>query len=186
MKCETQNMEDKELVERAKKDINAFDELYKKYFPLINRFIYHKVSEEEVRRDIVSNVFFKALKNIGKFKYLYKGAFSGWLYRIAINEVTDYYRKNGRSRKLVDEVKLNQDELFSEDIEINYEVLRIALKQLNEKDQNVIILRYFEKLSNLEVAEVLGKKEGAVKVQVHRAMQKLKTIIFELEGKNDG
>lgn len=179
-------MEDKELVLRAKKDINAFDELYKKYFPLINRFIYHKVSEEEVRRDIVSNVFLKALKNINRFKYLYKGAFSGWLYRIAINEVTDYYRKNGRRKKLVQEVKLNQISPLSEDIEINYDNLRLALKQLSEKEQNVIVLRYFEKLSNLEVAQILGKKEGAVKVQVHRAMQKLKTIITEMEGKNNG
>ena len=179
-------MEDKELVLRAKKDINAFDELYKKYFPLINRFIYHKVSEEEVRRDIVSNVFFKALKNIYKFKYLYKGAFSGWLYRIAINEVTDYYRKNGRTNKLVQEVKLNHISPLSEDIVINYDNLKIGLKKLNEKDQNVIILRYFEKLSNQEIGEILGKKEGAVKVQVHRAMQKLKNIIIELEGRNDG
>ncbi|MBI9031925.1 sigma-70 family RNA polymerase sigma factor [bacterium] len=186
MNSETQNMEDKELVLRAKKDINAFDELYKKYFPLINRFIYHKVSEEEVRRDIVSNVFFKALKNIYKFQYLTKGAFSGWLYRIAINEVTDYYRKNGRTKRLVEDVKLNQDSPLSEEIEINYENLRIAIKKLNEKEQNVIILRYFEKMSNLEIAEILGKKEGAVKVQVHRAMQKLKTIITELEGRNDG
>lgn len=179
-------MEDKELVLKAQKDINAFDELYKKYFPLMNRFIYHKVSEEEVRRDIVSNVFFKAMKNLYRFKYLYKGAFSGWLYRIAINEVTDYYRKNGRSRKLTDEVKLNQDSIFSEDIVINYDTLREGLKKLSEKDQNVIILRYFEKLSNKEVGEVLGKKEGAVKVQVHRAMQKLKTIMIELEGRDNG
>ncbi len=179
-------MEDKDLVLRAKTDINAFDELYKKYFPLINRFIYHKVSEEEVRRDIVSNVFFKALKNIYKFKYMYKGAFSGWLYRIAINEVTDYYRKNGRAKKLVQEVKLNQISPLSEDIEINYDNLRIAIKKLNDKEQNVIILRYFEKMSNQEIAEILGKKEGAVKVQVHRAMQKLKAIMIELEGKDDG
>lgn len=179
-------MEDKELVEKAKKDINAFDELYKKYFPLINRFIYHKVSEEEVRRDIVSNVFFKAVKNIYKFKYLYKGAFSGWLYRIAINEVTDYYRKNGRTNKLVQEVKLNQVSPLSEDIEIDYDNLRKGIKKLNEKEQNVIILRYFEKMSNLEIANILGKKEGAVKVQVHRAMQKLKTIMVELEGRNNG
>lgn len=178
-------MEDKKLVLEAKKDINAFEELYKKYFPLMNRFVYHKVSEEEVRRDIVSNVFLKAMKNLYRFKYLYKGAFSGWLYRIAINEVTDYYRKNGRSRKLIDEVKLNQDSIFSEDIVINYDTLRAGLDLLSESDQNVIILRYFEKLTNREVAEVLGKKEGAVKVQVHRAMQKLKTIMIELEGRRD-
>jgi RNA polymerase sigma-70 factor (ECF subfamily) len=179
-------MDDKELVLKAKKDINAFDELYKKYFPLINRFVYHKVSEEEVRRDIVANVFFKALKNIYKFKYMYKGAFSGWLYRIAINEVTDYYRKNGRSKKLVQDVKLNQISPLSEDIKIEYDNLRIAIKKLNDKEQNVIILRYFEKMSNQEIAQILGKKEGAVKVQVHRAMQKLKAIMIELEGRNDG
>lgn len=178
-------MEDKKLVLEAKKDINAFEELYKKYFPLMNRFVYHKVSEEEVRRDIVSNIFLKAMKNLYRFKYLYKGAFSGWLYRIAINEVTDYYRKNGRSRKLIDEVKLNRDSIFSEDIVINYDTLRVGLDLLNESDQNVIILRYFEKLTNREVAEVLGKKEGAVKVQVHRAMQKLKTIMIDLEGRRD-
>lgn len=179
-------MDDKELVLKAKKDINAFDELYKKYFPLINRFVYHKVSEEEVRRDIVANVFFKALKSIYKFKYMYKGAFSGWLYRIAINEVTDYYRKNGRSKKLLQEVKLNQISPLSEDIKIEYDNLRIAIKKLNDKEQNVIILRYFEKMSNQEIAQILGKKEGAVKVQVHRAMQKLKAIMIELEGRNDG
>ncbi|OQY39743.1 MAG: hypothetical protein B6226_01300 [Candidatus Cloacimonetes bacterium 4572_65] len=178
-------MEDKELVLRAKRDINAFDEIYNKYFPRINRFIYHKVSDDDSRRDIVSNVFFKALKNLYKFKYLYKGAFSGWLYRIALNEVTDFYRKSGRVQKLNVDIKHNYTAPVTEDIQVDYSFLREALAKLSDKDQNIIILRYFEKMSNLEVAEILGKKEGAVKVQVHRAMQKLKKLVEVSEGRKN-
>ncbi len=179
-------MEDRELVNKAKKDINAFEELYNKYFPMINRFVYHKVSDEETRRDIVSNTFMKAMKNLYKFKYLYKGAFSGWIYRIAMNEVTDFYRKSGRSRKLDREVKHNIADPLGEDIHIDYSNLKVGISRLSEKDQNIIILKYFEKKSNKELAEIFNKKEGAVKVQLHRAMKKLKKIMINLEGSNDG
>lgn len=177
-------IDEKEIVLKAKKDPEAFTLLYDKYFPMINRFVYHKVCgehEEEARRDIVSNVFFKAMKNLFKFKYLHKGSFSGWLYRIAINEINNYFRFKKKQQTLHENVIINNVPETSDSEkkiqEITYDKLRNAIQKLTDKEQNIIILRYFEKKSNSEIAVILKKSEGAVKVQVHRAMKKLKHIM---------
>src|SRR5437762_12660231 len=85
------DFEERELVERAKEDPDAFGALYDRYFPQIYRFTYSRVRDQSLAEDVTSEVFFKALKNMKR--YTYTGhPFSSWLYQIAVNAVADHYR----------------------------------------------------------------------------------------------
>lgn len=162
---------------RAKTDLKEFDYLYRKYFPKINNFVFHRVNNESDRHEIVSNVFFKAMKKISLFHYLdsRKCSFSSWLYRIAVNEINQFYRNVKRSQKIIDTYAFNQVE--GSEMGISYELVRKRLQSFGAEEQNMIALKYFEKLSYKEMGEIYKKSEGAIKVKVHRLISKLREDI---------
>ncbi|MCF7793322.1 MAG: sigma-70 family RNA polymerase sigma factor [Candidatus Cloacimonetes bacterium] len=162
---------------RARQDLKEFDYLYRKYFPKINNFVFHRVNSESDRHEIVSNVFFKAMKKISLFQYLdsRKCSFSSWLYRIAVNEINQFYRNKKRSKKIIDTYIFNQ--VDGTEMGINYELVRDKLQKFDMEDQNMIALKYFEKLSYKEIGEIYKKSEGAMKVKVHRLINKLRDEI---------
>jgi RNA polymerase sigma-70 factor (ECF subfamily) len=177
---------EREIVIKAKKDIREFDRLYTKYYPRINSFVYHRVPNEAERNDIVSNIFNKAMRKLGTFRFLdsRKSSFSSWLYRIAISEINQYFRNRQRQDRIVGMVRHNETpntEDFS--YEFSYKQVKKAMQNLSENDQNIIALRFFEKLKHQEIAEILNKKEGTVKVRLHRALNRLRQ---NLEGGNFG
>src|SRR6516225_7441542 len=79
------------LVERAKRDPDAFGELYDRYLPHIYRLVYSRVHNQAVAEDVTSEVFMKALKSIGRYQDVGK-PFSAWLYQIAVWSVADRFR----------------------------------------------------------------------------------------------
>lgn len=171
-------MEERELVKRAKKDIQAFDELYRIYYPKINNFVFHRTFNEDVRNEIVSNVFFKAMKNIYRFRFLdsTRCSFSSWLYRIAISEINQYYRDRKRELKLVYK-KIEEVPEEPTVYPYKFEYVKKCLTRLSPFEQNLITLKYFEKKPYKELTEIFGKKESALKVKIHRSMKKLKQIL---------
>lgn len=168
---------ERESVIRAKTDLKEFDYLYRKYFPKINNFVYHRVENESERQEIVSNVFFKALKKISLFRFLDspKSSFSAWLYRIAVNEINQFYRNLKRSEKIVEMHRFNQVE--GTETGISYELVQAKMKMLKQEDQNLIALKYFEKLSYRELGEIYKKSEGAMKVKMHRLLNILRASL---------
>lgn len=179
-------MNERERVIRAKKDIREFDYLYDKYYPRINSFVYHRVPNESQRNEIVSNIFFKAMKKLGKFRFLDSrtSSFSSWLFRIAISEINQYFRYRQRDMKIIGKVQHNttpNEEEFKWDF--TYNDIKEVMNTLSDKDQNIITLRFFEKLKHQEIAEILNQKEGTVKVRLHRALAKLRT---NLQGGKNG
>jgi len=84
--------EEKELVERAKKDPEAFGKLYDIHYSKIFGYILKRVADVDIAQDIVSETFLKALKNIWKFRWQ-NVSFSAWLYRISSNEISNFFRK---------------------------------------------------------------------------------------------
>jgi RNA polymerase sigma-70 factor (ECF subfamily) len=168
---------ERERVIRAKKDIREFDYLYEKYYPRINSFVYQRVPDESQRNEIVSNIFYKAMRKLGTFRFLdsRKSSFSSWLYRIAISEINQYFRNRQRDGKIVGKIK-HQDTPNAEDFsyDFTYEQVKEAMQKLSDKDQTIIVLRFFEKLKHQEIAEILQKKEGTVKVRLHRALNRLR------------
>ena len=171
-------MEERELIKRAKSDIQAFDKLYRLYYPKINNFVYYRTFNEDIRNEVVSNIFYKAMKNLTRFRFLdsHRSSFSGWLYRIAISEINQYYRDRKRDLKIA---YGKHNEVPAEKLEYPYEFKNVkkCMAQMDDYEQNLIALKYFEKKPYKELTEIFGKKESALKVKVHRTLKKLKKLL---------
>ena len=183
--------EEKELVKKAQKDPEVFAKFYDQYYSQIFGYVLKRVTNLEVAQDITSETFFKALKKLRQFRW--KGIpFSAWLYRIANNEIVNYFRKNKHYsvslEKLAEEKGFEPTALHNPETEFieaqeklkqHQDFLRIQEKisKLPIKYQEVIALRFFEEKKIKEIAETLGKREGTVKSLLHRGLEKLRELI---------
>ncbi len=177
--------DERALVERAKVDAEAFGQLYDLYYQKIFGYIMHRVANVEVAQDITSETFFKALKNLHAFHWR-NISFSSWIFRIATNEITNYYRKN-KNYITVDIEDLSQHQSNEEDVREelmraeeelarheDFLKMQALMSELPDKYQQVLTLRFFEEKQINEIAEILGKKEGTVKSLLHRGLEKLR------------
>ncbi len=170
--------EEESLIQKAGKgDGNAFGTLYDAYMPRIYRFVFLKTGRKQDAEDITHQVFLSAWQNIGKYES--KGfPFSSWLYRIASNAVIDHYRTKREHRN----IETVPEEIIAEtpdlegriDTAFELELVKTALSQLEEDQQNILLMKFVDELSNKEIAEALGKNEGTVRVIQHRALKQLK------------
>ena len=167
-----------QLIRQAQRgNAESFGELYDHYLPKIYRYIFAKVSHREYAEDIAHEVFLAAWKNLPGYRM--RGfPFSSWLYRIARNEVIEYYRLE-KHHVSVDELDPDvvhltpavHDEL---DRALAWNAVRNAMDHLTNQERDVLILRFVNDLTPKEVAAVLGKSEGAIRVMQHRALKELK------------
>lgn len=174
-------IEEKRIL-NAKNNIDDFNYLYDFYFPKINNFVYHRIADNHTREEIVSNVFYKTMSNLNRFKIFssWNTGFSTWIFRIALNEINQYYRSQKRENKLISNVKiLHQTPTEFEKIELDYELLKDKLQFLKEDEQNIITLRYFEKMRIKEIAKIFKKNENSMKVKIHRTIKKLRKLFEE-------
>jgi RNA polymerase sigma-70 factor, ECF subfamily len=174
--------EDENLVKTSQADPEAFRPLYEKYFKRIFLFVLHRVGDRQLAADLASQVFLKALVNIKKFQ-LRGLPFSAWLFRIALNECHDFFRKNNRYRIVTIENE-NVEELFEElttdtHLEDLHRQLPLILQKLSEEELQLIELRFFEQRPFKEVADILGITENNAKVKVYRALQKMKNLFLK-------
>lgn len=100
--------QEREIIERSRKDPRAFGELYEKYFDRIYNFVYRQTDDEELAGDLTSQTFINALNHLPSFQF--RGVpFSAWLYKIASNEVNKHYRKNkGKKVFSLEEVRVKE------------------------------------------------------------------------------
>ncbi len=169
---------DKDLILQAKKDIRYFDKLYEEHFPAIFRFVIVRVNNRDIAEEIVSNVFYKAMSKLHMFRWR-SIPFSAWLYRIAISEISNYFRKEKRQRKIEQQVFDESDIPQEEEEYFSYEFVHQYIKGLPQSDQDLIYFRFFEKKSFSEISEIVGKKENTLRVNLHRALRKLEKLIPE-------
>lgn len=173
------SISDEEAIEKAKKNPQAYEILYKKYFHQIFRFIHKRVQDKDDTADIVSCVFIKSFHTIGDFKY--KGIpYSSWLYRVAINECNQYFNKN-KTRHLVIDDQIGDS--ISLELEIDPEAENLAdrlpqvLTRLKPLELELIELRFYEGMSFREIGNVLNMSENHSKVKTFRVVKKLKTLL---------
>jgi RNA polymerase sigma factor (sigma-70 family) len=181
--------QEKQLIERAGNDTGAFGEFYDKYYNQIFGYILRRTANIGSAQDITSEVFYKAIRNIGKFQWR-EIPFSAWLFRIATHEIANYSRKNKHRHFSLEEMSdsINipddssvEDELIEAEAELirhaEYLVLHKNLSELSIKYQEVITLRFFENKQIKEIGEILGKQEGTVKSLLHRGLKQLKKLM---------
>lgn len=181
--------EEKELIEKAQNgDTDSFSKLYDEFYPRIFGYILRRVAILEVSQDITSETFLKCLENIKKFRWR-NVSFSRWLYRIASNEIANFYRKGKRklvsleeapeiadSSNLLEEICKTEEEIKKHK---DFLFFQEKLLKITPKYQEVISLRFFEKKKISEIAQILGKKEGTVKSLLARGVKKLKKYCKE-------
>ena len=182
---------EQQLVERAKTEKEAFGQLFDRYYSKIFGYVLKRTGDVAVAEDLVSETFFKAMKNIKKFQW--RGvSFSAWLYRIATNEVNMFYRRSKPFELSIeaeneahgfDVPDLNTPERDIVELQdtverhAQYKMVQGHLIKLSEKYQEVITLRYFENKKIHEVAEILGKSPGTIKSLLSRGVHKLKALM---------
>ena len=172
--------DEQSLVRRAQEhDQIALTQLYEENFDKIYRYVVLKIGDRAEAEDMTQQVFLNALKSISSYKY--KGMrFSSWLFRIAHNQVVDYYRKKKRSATvpLDENIASGYDNPGLEaEKKMEIEQMNQATRQLTQAQQEVISLRFAGELSVAEVAKVMKKSEGAVKALQHAAILSLRKIM---------
>lgn len=173
---------EKDAIARSKTDPNAFRPLYEAYFKRILLFVLHRVGDKQLAADITQQVFLNALSNIGKYQ-LRGLPFSSWLFRIASNQCTDFFRKNTKMRTVVLEessIKELYEDLTEEQSWSEWErKLPLVLEHLPPEDLQLIELRYFEQRPFKEVSEIMGLTETNTKVRAYRILEKMKKIFLQ-------
>lgn len=166
------------LIESAKLDPVNFAPLYDRYYRSIYLFVFKRFRDKELCADLTSQVFLKAMLNIGK--YADKGfPFSAWLFRIAFNEMNMHHRKNSKYREVEVREKdavefLNEMDIESKEKNIN--TVLFYLEKMEDDQQQLIQMRFFDKLSFKEIGDMLRITEDNAKVRLYRAIEKLKKL----------
>ncbi|PIY78795.1 MAG: hypothetical protein COY82_00585 [Parcubacteria group bacterium CG_4_10_14_0_8_um_filter_35_7] len=180
------HIRDKTLVLRAKSgDKEAFGQLYDLYISKIYRFIYFKVSSQEEAEDLTSETFLKAWQYINSGSSKKITNFSALLYKIARNSVIDFYRRRSQGEILGEEALFLNEESYEEDLNEKIQVrsemegVERNLKKLKDEYREVIILRFIEEFRIGEIAKILDKPQGAVRVLIHRALKSLREEMEE-------
>jgi len=165
------------LIEESKRNPQCFEPLYVKYYQQILKFSYRRMDSLDDAYEITASTFAKALSNIGKYKQ--QGLlFSSWLYRIAINEINQFYRDTNKRRTInIDDTnaKYIAEETGKEMQELK-QALKIVLQQLNSDEIQLLELRFFEERPFSEVGEILGITENNAKVKTYRVIDKLRIL----------
>lgn len=180
-------MEDKVLVERAKKgEKDAYGLLYKKYFHKVFRYCKFNTKSEEEAKDVCQDAFVKAYKKISDFKTNGVWSFQAFVFTIARNLIIDATRKK-KEANIDDYENLQSDEnLFDKnERHENIEKVKNVLSKLEEIERQIVLLRFFEEMPSSEVAKILGMNDGALRVRTHRVMQKMKDLYEVLYGKRN-
>jgi RNA polymerase sigma-70 factor (ECF subfamily) len=158
-----------------------FERLYARYLPRVLNYVRVRVGDEALAQDLTAATFERAFTKRGQLRD--PDAFAGWLFRIARNEVAQYYRRQGRrgaeldldgasgipsDGPLPEEEALRQQELA---------VLLAAVGRLSQREQELIRLKFVAGLTNRSIAKTMRLSESNVAVILYRAMRRLRATL---------
>lgn len=163
------------------KDPEAFAKVYDLYIDKIYRFVYFKVSDKELAQDFSSEVFLKTWEYINTGKEIQN--LNALLYATARNIVIDHYRRKSLQNISLDEAIGHDEEALTVDDahqlmnKIDVAQLEKFLLELKDEYREVLLLKYIEDFDTAQIAQIMGKKAGAVRVLLHRATKSLKELL---------
>jgi len=187
-KKKLETITDNELMQKIQAgDVEKLGLLFERYKRMLFGFFYRVIGNKEVSEDLVQNVFIRILRFKNQFRG--EGKFTTWMYRIARNEIADYFKKekkfgykediNNLSEKIDGDPLAGQRSLKEEQLQL----LNYALQKLSVENRELIIMNRYQGLKYKEIGEMLDVSEGAVKVRTFRAMNELKKNYSKLEAK---
>lgn len=163
-----------ELIAAAQSDPAAFGRLYDRYLQPVYRYLYSRLGDVHSAEDVTSQTFIAAYEALSKYRE--QGQFTAWLFRIARSKMNDHFRRNRYEVELeaAERMAAGEDALGSLIHDEELIRLRSVIKSLNPEEQDLIRLRYVADLSFIEIADLLGKREDAVKKTLYRLLARLK------------
>ena len=166
------------LIEAAQNDPSRFGELYEKNFYRVYAYVARRVRDRAETQDLTAHVFHQALANLGKFKW--KGSpFAAWLYRIASNAIADQAKRKAReSVPQSDSIGESSTTVDLERVERRARLFS-AVDKLPDDQRRVIVMRFADEMSIREIADELGRSEGAVKQLQFRGLENLRNRLNE-------
>ena len=170
--------EERRLIEAAQRDPVRFADLYERYFELVYAYIARRLRDRNEAEDVTAEVFHKALRSLPRFKWT--GApFAAWLFRISANMIADRAQRVARERTVgsdddVPETRMSQPQQADLEQSERRASLFRQIEGLAEDQRRVVVMRFAEEKSIREIADVLGRSEGAVKQLQFRALEKLR------------
>ena len=159
-------------------DSQAFGRIYDEFADKLYRFIFFRVGHREIAEDVLSDTFVKSWQKIHQINS--PKSLSAWLYQIARNNIIDYYRLKKESVALEEIADTLEDAVNPIEIinaTMQQKKILDVLNQLPTEQRQVIQYRFFEDLSNEEIAFILNKTEGAIRVIQHRAIIRMKELL---------
>jgi RNA polymerase sigma-70 factor (ECF subfamily) len=170
------------MVRRAQEgDAEAFGELYDHYVTLVHRYAYHRVGDRATAEDVTSETFVRALRRIDSLSFQGRDV-GAWLVTIARNIIRDQV-KSSRYRLEVTTADMRDADRATdgpEDAVVSHltnKQLLECVQQLGSEQQECIVLRFLHGLSVSETADIMGKKDGAIKALQHRAVRRLANLL---------
>jgi RNA polymerase sigma-70 factor (ECF subfamily) len=179
--CE-QPAADDELVVRAKTDRAAFSLLYDRYYPRVARYCLRRLFDRSLAEDVVSEVFLQVAAHIGAFTGQTETDFRRWLFRIATNAVNAHLRQTRRRQELWeaaarsrhwDHIGGSPPSPAEHDV-LDWPAVYQALLEFDERDQAIVMLRFFADCSHDEIAAVVNATPGAVRTALSRTLDRLR------------
>ncbi len=175
---EGQANEEVRLLELARNEPTAFAPLYERYFPRIYAYCLRRVGSNEEAEDLTSLVFTRALTSIGSYR---GGSVVAWLFRIAHNAVANHLRDRRPQLPLDTASHPVSGEDLSAGIVRDEEQEHLArlLAALPDDQREILVLRLVGELTAREIGAVIGKREGAVRVALHRIVRRLRAAYHQ-------
>lgn len=173
--------EEKTLFAGANSDDSSFIELYDYYFPKIYNYVHYRVADFHAAEDLVSLVFEKIFTRFESYRPE-KAPLSAWIFSIARNTITDYYRRRGLIHfdSLDTSAEVTTADPDPGDVvcfnEVQQHLIK-ALSSLKQREREVIALKFWSGLSNSDIANLVGISESNTGVIIFRAMRHLRTIL---------
>lgn len=185
---------DRALVEAARRDPTRFDALYRRYLAQVYSFAYYELGDHHAAEDATERTFLSALANLHRFEERARpedghgaSTFRVWLFRIARNAIANQRRAVRRhpvapieaAAIVADPLDVEGDLVRREDGAAAWR----AVGQLPADRRRAVILRFVDEMSTAEIAGVMGRSEGAIRVLIHRALRAVARDLRDLRGR---
>ena len=173
---------DEQVLERARTyDALALAEIYDRYAGPIYGYLYRVIGDATHAEDLAGEVFLRLLQAL-RTSRAPRDNLEGWLYRVAHNLAMDLFRRQKKRPEVpLAEELVAQDGRLSDLIEGEQvkQQLRARIRRLSSDQQQVVLLRFAEEMPLAEVARLMGKSKGAIKILQHRALSRLRKLLQE-------
>jgi RNA polymerase sigma-70 factor (ECF subfamily) len=180
---------DRRLVEAAQADPARFEALYRKYLAQVYSFAFYELRDHHEAEDATERTFLAALANVARFEERARpvdgegaSTFRVWLFQIARNAVAERRRRQRRRREEPLEAAASvADPVDVEATAVRHDATTAAVRAISHLPtdrRRALILRFVDEMSTQEIAGILGRSEGAVRVLIHRA---LRSVARELD-----